>query len=52
VRITTSGGSKAFNPTTGLATTNTGFSNTVNITTTAVGNVAGPVGYIFIASDE
>lgn len=52
VRLTTSGGSKAFNPTTGLATTNTGFSNTVNITTTAEGNVAGPVSYLFLATDE
>jgi len=52
VRITTSGGSKAFNPSTGLATTNTGFSNTVNITSTAVGSVAGPVSYLFLATDE
>ena len=52
VRITTSGGSKAFNPTTGLATTNSGFGNTVNITTTTVGNIAGPVSYLFLASDE
>lgn len=52
VRITTSGGSKAFNPSTGLATTNTGFNNTVNITSTAVGSVAGPVSYLFLATDE
>lgn len=52
VRLTTSGGSKAFNPSTGLATSNTGFSNTLNITGTAVGNVAGPVSYIFLATDE
>lgn len=52
VRLTTSGGSKAFNPSTGLATTNTGFSNTVNITSTAVGSVAGPVSYLFLATDE
>lgn len=52
VRITTSGGSKAFNPSTGLATINTGFSNTVNITTTAVGSVAGPVSYLFLSTDE
>jgi len=52
VRITTSGGSKAFNPSTGLATINTGFSNTVNITSTAVGSVAGPVSYLFLATDE
>jgi hypothetical protein len=52
VRITTSGGSKAFNPSTGLATSNTGFSNTVNITSTAVGSVAGPVSYLFLATDE
>lgn len=52
VRLTTSGGSKAFNPSTGLATSNTGFSNTLNITGTAVGNVAGPVSYLFLATDE
>lgn len=52
VRITTSGGSKAFNPSTGLAITNTGFSNTIDITGTAVGNVAAPVSYVFLATDE
>lgn len=52
VRFTFSAGSKAFNPTTGLATNNTGFSNTVNITNTAVGVVAQPVAYLFLASEE
>lgn len=52
VCLTTSGGSKAFNPSTGLAITNTGFSNTIDITGTAVGNVAAPVSYVFLATDE
>lgn len=52
VRTTFSAGGNAFNPSTGLATSNTGFSNTVNITSTAVGSVAGPVSYLFLATDE
>lgn len=52
VCLTTSGGSKAFNPSTGLAITNTGFSNTIDITGTAVGIVAAPVSYVFLATDE
>ena len=52
IRITFSAGSKAFNPSTGLASNNTGFSNTVNITGTAVGVNAQPVTYLFLTSDE
>lgn len=51
IRMTFSGGAKGFNPTTGLATSNTGFANTVQgsgdtgATTTATS-------YIFLATDE
>ena len=51
VRMTFSAGGKAFNPTTGLATVNTGFSNTVGIST-AVGARSGSVSYLFLDSDE
>ena len=51
VRVTFSAGGKAFNPSTGLATTNTGFTNTVTIAS-PVGNTAGIISYLFIATDE
>lgn len=51
VRMTLSAGGKAFNPTTGLATSNTGFSNTVNIST-AAGAISSSITYLFLASDE
>ena len=51
VRMTFSGGAKAFNPTTGLATSDTGFSNTVNIST-AVGARSGSVSYLFLSTPE
>lgn len=51
VRMTFSAGGKAFNPTTGLATSNTGFSNTVNIST-AVGERSGSISYLFLDSIE
>ncbi|MBP3794410.1 MAG: hypothetical protein ILA23_00005, partial [Bacteroidales bacterium] len=37
--------------TTGLATSNTGFSNTVNIST-AAGAISSSITYLFLASDE
>ena len=51
VRMTLSAGGKVFNPTTGLATSNTGFSNTVNIST-AAGAISSSITYLFLASDE
>lgn len=51
VRMTLSGGSKSFNPTTGLATDNNGFINTVNITT-AVGTTSTATTFLFLNSDE
>lgn len=51
VRMTFSGGSKAFNPTTGLATSDTGFSNTVNIST-EVGKRSASISYLFLNNTE
>lgn len=51
VRITVSAGSKAFNPTTGLATTNTGFSNVLTLAN-AVGTISTITTYLFLATDE
>lgn len=51
IRVTFSGGSKSFNPTTGLATSNTGFSNTVT-TSTAVGSSTSTGCYLFLNTDE
>ena len=51
IRMTFSGGGKAFNPTTGLATVNTGFSNTVTIGAN-VGAKSNSAAYLFLDSDE
>ena len=51
VRLTFSAGGKAFNPTTGLATSNTGFSNVLPIQST-VGNPTNSISYLFLATDE
>lgn len=51
VRMTFAAGGKRFSPTTGLATVNTGFSNTVGIST-AVGAKSGSVSYLFLDTDE
>lgn len=51
VRMTLSAGGKDFDPTTGLATSNTGFSNTVNIST-AAGAISSSITYLFLTSDE
>ena len=51
VRMTFAAGGKAFNPTTGLATSNTGFANTVPISA-AVGSTSNSVSYLFLTADE
>lgn len=51
VRMTLSGGSMSFNPTTGLALTNTGFTNTVGISTN-VGAASTSGSYLFLYTDE
>lgn len=51
VRMTFAAGSKSFNPTTGLATANTGFTNTVPISA-AVGSPSNSTSYLFLLTDE
>ena len=51
VRMTFSAGGKAFNPTTGYATDNSGVVATVNISA-AVGATSGSVAHVFLTSDE
>ena len=51
VRMTFAAGGKRFSPTSGLATVNTGFSNTVGIGT-AVGARSGSVSNLFLDTDE
>lgn len=51
VRMTFAAGSKSFNPTTGLATSNTGFANTVPISA-AVGSPSNSTSYLFLLTDE
>ena len=51
VRVTFSAGSKSFNPTTGLAVDNTGFSNEVSIGK-AVGEKTTTGSYVFLVTDE
>ena len=51
VRFTLSAGGKDFNPTTGFALTNTGFSNTLNLNNTA-GTISQVSSYFFLATDE
>jgi len=51
VRTTFSAGGKAFNPTTGLATTNTGFSNVLPIQS-SLGNSTNSISYLFLDTDE
>lgn len=51
LRMTLSAGGKAFNPTTGRATSNTGFSNTVSVSA-SVGATSNSATYIFLDSDE
>lgn len=49
--MTFSAGGKDFNPTTGLAITNTGFANMVG-NSAAVGTASSSISYLFLASDE
>lgn len=51
VRMTLSAGGRSFNPTTGLATVNTGFANTVS-TSTNTGTTTSSLTYFFLADDE
>jgi len=51
VRMTFAAGGKSFNPTSGLATSNTGFANTVPISA-AVGSTSNSISYLFLKSDE
>ena len=51
VRTTFSAGGKAFNPSTGLATSNAGFINVLPIQST-VGNSTNSISYLFLATDE
>lgn len=51
VRMTFSAGGKSFNPTTGFATVNTGFANTVG-NSAAVGNTSTSLSLLFLATDE
>ena len=51
VRTTFSAGGKAFNPTTGLAISNSGFSNVLPIQS-VLGNPTTSVSYLFLATDE
>lgn len=51
LRATFSAGGMAFNPTTGLATAYSGFSNTV-VLQNAPGGTSGIVSYLFLATDE
>ena len=51
VKMTFSAGGKAFNPTSGLATTNAGFSNVLPIQS-SMGNSTNSISYLFLATDE
>ena len=51
IRLTFAAGGKRFNPTTGLATVNTGSVSTVS-TGVEVGERSGAIGYVFLATDE
>ena len=51
IRITFSGGAKAFNPTTGLATSNTGFSNTLDVSS-QTNRRTGSMCYLFLNSAQ
>ena len=51
VRMTFAGGGKSFNPTTGLATVNTGFAHSVG-NSVATGETSNSFGFLFLASDE
>lgn len=51
IRMTMFAGGRDFNPATGLATSNTGFANTVPISA-ATGSTSNSISYLFLATDE
>ena len=51
VRMTMSAGGMSFNPTTGFATSNTGYVNTVSVSA-AVGSTSRSISYFFLTTDE
>jgi hypothetical protein len=51
LRTTFAAGGDGVNPMTGLSTTNTGFSNTVDLNG-EVGNIAGSINYLFLNTDQ
>ena len=51
VRMTFAAGSRSFDPTTGLAPSNTGSVSTVGVSA-GVGETSSSVGYVFLATDE
>ena len=51
-RITYAAGGKSFNPTTGLAISNTGFSLSMAYPASSIGTTTYVGGYLFLASDE
>lgn len=51
-RITYAAGGKSFNPMTGLATSNTGFSITLEYPASTIGTTTYVGGYLFLVSDE
>lgn len=51
IRMGFSAGNKSFNPTTGLATSNTSFSNSVKVSA-EVGATTSSICYLFLSSDE
>lgn len=52
VRMTLSGGSRSFNPTTGWAIGNAGFANTVGFSSTGDGVASSSLTYLFLSSDD
>lgn len=52
VRMTLSGGSRSFNPTTGWAIGNAGFANTVGFSTSGDGEKSSSLTYLFLTSDD
>lgn len=52
MRLTLSAGAKSFSPTTGLATSNTGFSVTMAFPDATLGSTAAMGTYLFLATDE
>lgn len=51
LKVTFSGGGKGVNPLTGLATSNAGFSNTLQ-PSTPIGSITNMINYLFLNSDE